>query len=258
VFDRAITKTVAGWFLLSLAAASVPTGAEPDAQASAREQHKDFGYCLVCHGSEAAGNQAIGAPNLTTLTPGYMRAQIKAFASGFRGRYPQDHAGQSMTSAVRMLDSPALAAAAVAFIDRYPASYPVATTGGDAARGKELYGSCIVCHGASGEGEPLLRAPALVGQNDWYLSKQLRDYRTGKRGAHPGDQYGNSMRSAAMLLPDDTAVDDLAAYIQAAFTDKALGKAANDLSVQADALPVALTEAADESGDSGEKSEKDD
>ncbi|CAN0513289.1 unnamed protein product, partial [Discosporangium mesarthrocarpum] len=65
----------------------------------------------------------------------------------------------------------------------------------------------------------MLQAPALAGQNDWYMKKTLDDYRVGYRGTSPEDQYGATMRLAATQLPDDQAVYDVLAYINSFKSD---------------------------------------
>lgn len=214
---------------------------------AAAAQAPRFEYCLVCHGSHAGGNVSIGAPNLTILSRGQLRAQLRAFQLGYRGQAAGDHAGRSMSAAVRTLDSDAALAAAVEYIAGFPeqlatpsldaggsgGAAPRLASGGhgapaaapskeaaaaaapapDAQRGAALYRSCATCHGARGEGSQTLGAPRLAGQNDWYLLKQLRDYRSGARGAAAGDRQGTIMRSASSLITDDGAARDLVAYI---------------------------------------------
>ena len=222
--------------------AGVPAQAQaPEAPSQA------FGYCLVCHGSDLGGNQAIAAPNLTQLQPWYIEAQLYAFAKGYRANNPEDHAARSMASAVRRVMVGDRLADAVAFVTSYPSlsSSPTlavetsvermqgepppviadavgdgvevampATTAGNVARGESLYGNCAACHGADGAGKAAVRAPSLLGLNDWYQVKQLLDYRGGHRGAHPDDSYGAAMRAAALQLPDEQAVYDVVAYVQ--------------------------------------------
>jgi cytochrome c553 len=183
------------------------------ATSGAAAQADDFGYCLVCHGSDAAGNVAIAAPNLTILSEDYLRAQLEGFQLGYRGQAADDHAGHSMASAARALRGPDAVDAAVAFITQYPPVLAASTLQGDTERGAALYASCATCHGAAGEGSESLGAPALAGQNDWYLLKQLNDYRSGARGAAPGDRQGTIMRSASSLIADDAMAADLVAYI---------------------------------------------
>ena len=50
----------------------------------------------------------------------------------------------------------------------------------DANAGKEKSGACSACHGASGvSGSPMF--PNLAGQNDAYVIKQLKDFKSGAR-----------------------------------------------------------------------------
>ncbi len=84
----------------------------------------------------------------------------------------------------------------------------------DPLAGAAQYAVCMACHGPTGEGNPALNAPRLAGQEAWYLRRQLQAYRSGQRGAHEGDTYGAQMRAFASMLPDDTAIRNLAAYIE--------------------------------------------
>lgn len=84
---------------------------------------------------------------------------------------------------------------------------------GSAAAGKALYAVCAGCHGAQGEGNPALHAPKLTGQNDWYLTRQLQNYKLGARGTHEKDVYGKTMAPMAATLVDDAAIANVVAYI---------------------------------------------
>ena len=85
--------------------------------------------------------------------------------------------------------------------------------GGSAAAGKALYAVCAACHGAQGEGNPALHAPKLSGQSDWYLTRQLKNYRQGARGTHEKDVFGKTMAPMAATLADDAAIANVVAYI---------------------------------------------
>ena len=81
-----------------------------------------------------------------------------------------------------------------------------------AAPGQEVFGStCVACHGTGALGNPALGAPALAGQSAAYLERQLNDFRSGLRGAHPQDKFGNQMRATA--LTDAAAIRSVAAYL---------------------------------------------
>jgi cytochrome c oxidase subunit 2 len=90
---------------------------------------------------------------------------------------------------------------------------PVALSGkGDLKRGEELFATCIACHGADGGGNPIYNTPRLVEQHDWYLVRQLENFKEGLRGYEPEDIYGIQMKAIADMLSDDD-VEDVVAYI---------------------------------------------
>ena len=68
------------------------------------------------------------------------------------------------------------------------------------ARGEAIYDTCVPCHGAQGEGDLALAAPAIAGLPQWYVEYQLEKYENGWRGAHPMDTVGIRMRSMANAL----------------------------------------------------------
>jgi cytochrome c oxidase subunit 2 len=89
----------------------------------------------------------------------------------------------------------------------------VVLAAGDPERGKELYGVCSTCHGERAEGLNELNAPALAGREVWYIVRQLRNFKSGARGSDPMDTYGLQMAPMAQLLPDNQAMEDVAAYV---------------------------------------------
>jgi cytochrome c553 len=52
---------------------------------------------------------------------------------------------------------------------------------GDAAQGRQLYGTCAACHGVNGMGQPDGTTPVIAGQHYAVLLKQLVDYRHAQR-----------------------------------------------------------------------------
>lgn len=85
---------------------------------------------------------------------------------------------------------------------------------GDPEKGKAYYSTCGACHGASAEGMEALNSPKLAGQESWYIVRQLQNFKKGIRGANPLDTYGLQMAPMAQLLPDDKAMEDVAAFIK--------------------------------------------
>ncbi|MFO7762579.1 MAG: c-type cytochrome [Wenzhouxiangellaceae bacterium] len=76
------------------------------------------------------------------------------------------------------------------------------------------WSTCTACHGANAEGNRALKAPALAGQRPWYLVRQLENFATGVRGAHPEDTTARQMRPFAEAL-DGPQRERLANYLSA-------------------------------------------
>ena len=85
---------------------------------------------------------------------------------------------------------------------------------GNAERGKGLYAVCATCHGSNAEGMKEMNAPALAGREEWYLIRQMQNFKSGIRGTDPGDIYGLQMAPMAQVLPDAQAIEDVAAYLR--------------------------------------------
>jgi cytochrome c oxidase subunit 2 len=88
-----------------------------------------------------------------------------------------------------------------------------ARAAGDVEAGKALYATCAACHGAQAEGNVALNAPKLTGQGTWYVKRQLHQFKAGARGAGEKDTFGRMMAPMAATLPDQAAIDNVAAYI---------------------------------------------
>lgn len=91
-------------------------------------------------------------------------------------------------------------------------SVPV-NAAGNIEKGKQIYTLCAACHGQNAEGNPALNAPANAGQDPWYMTRQLKNFKAGIRGAHPDDAFGAQMRPMAMVLATDEQIADVVAYI---------------------------------------------
>lgn len=85
------------------------------------------------------------------------------------------------------------------------------------AAGQAQYSACAACHGQNGEGNPMLNAPKIAGQQAWYIERQLNHFKQGARGGE-GDTNGAQMTAFASMLTTDEAVRNIAAYI-ATFPD---------------------------------------
>jgi cytochrome c oxidase subunit 2 len=102
---------------------------------------------------------------------------------------------------------------AAGFVSETRSPLPRHSVAGDAASGAKIYASCAACHGADAGGNEALGAPALDTQNDWYMIRQLENYRAGIRGYDPEDLYGQQMRASVALLEDDAAIRDVVKFI---------------------------------------------
>jgi cytochrome c oxidase subunit 2 len=173
---------------------------------------EEFVYCTVCHGVQMKGNPDIEAPRLSGMDADYVERQLRSFKKGWRGTHENDIAGMEMRPMAAILTDKEIAAAA-RYVNTVSSEPPPATVEGDADRGKLLYASCVACHGNNAEGVEALRGPSLTGLNDWYLATQLSNFWTGTRGSHPDDTYGAQMRAAAVLLPDESSIQDVVSYI---------------------------------------------
>lgn len=202
-----------------------PTFAESQARpvGSAERGAALYPVCLACHGADGAGTApAPGAeltgtngPKIAGQEDWYLRRQIANFQSGRRGT--EDVISQQMAAMATTLSSAQAVEDVIAYIDTFEDRPAETTIVGDADRGRQLWQTCGLCHGTNGEGNWSANAPRLAGMSDWYLARQLElfkaDDRAERRGGHPEDIYGDQMNLLAGMLKDETAIDDVIAYI---------------------------------------------
>jgi cytochrome c oxidase subunit 2 len=65
----------------------------------AAEGAKTFGFCAGCHGADARGSVAVGAPGLVFQSDAYLLRQLQAFQQGWRGHDVNDEPGTQMVNA---------------------------------------------------------------------------------------------------------------------------------------------------------------
>lgn len=172
-----------------------------------------YRLCSACHGEQGQGNQMYSAPAIAGLAPWYIELQLQKFQTGLRGYHADDVAGLQMRPMARALKSDEDLKSIAAYVNNLIPIQPTTTLAGDAARGKDLYGTCSACHGLDGKGNEAIKAPSLLHQLDWYVVTQLKKYRAGLRGAHKDDIGGAPMRAMTMLLQDEQSLNDIAAYV---------------------------------------------
>jgi cytochrome c oxidase subunit 2 len=172
-----------------------------------------FAVCASCHGQQGEGNVAMNAPSLAGLPDWYIARQLDHYKRGIRGAHQDDVYGKQMAPMANMLADATAVRNITAYITTLEASVPTSTLDGDPSRGASHYNSCGACHGAQAQGNYALQAPRLAGQEDWYLKRQLHNFRLGIRGAHKEDTYGHQMVLMARSLQDDQSINDLLAYL---------------------------------------------
>lgn len=170
--------------------------------------------CATCHGQNAEGMQALGAPALANQEPYYLKQQLQNFRTNKRGSHAEDVFGAQMQPFAKTLDSDGIMDV-IAYIKTMPAvKVETTVTEGNVEAGKNYYNMiCGACHGTGAVGIEALFSPKLVGMQDWYLERQLNNFRAGIRGTESGDTYGAQMQQIAVAIPDDQTVKDVVAYI---------------------------------------------
>ena len=180
---------------------SVVSGAAAPVAAN-RVTSAGYAACAACHGAQGEGSEAMRAPALAGLPADYVVEQLGRYRAGLRSDPTMAPLANALTEEEIRPIAEEVAAFAV--------TKPEPTLEGDAARGAELYATCTVCHGAQAEGTPALKAPPLVGLQDWYIVAQLAAYASGRRGTDPA---AAGMAAIAQALTDENAGQDLAAHI---------------------------------------------
>ncbi len=89
-----------------------------DGDADAGRRH--YTTCAACHGVNAEGNEALGAPALTGLNDWYLVRQLQNYLSGVRGSDPADNYGMQMRASAQLLGSDEAIQDVVTFITTLP------------------------------------------------------------------------------------------------------------------------------------------
>lgn len=176
-----------------------------------------YAICATCHGAEGEGNLALNSPNLRGQADWYIRRQIHNFKHGVRGVHEDDEYGKQMAPMAAVLSDETAIRNVSAYIKTFPAGVAAtnaeSSLAGDSVRGKKLFTTCGTCHGVNGQGNHGTNSPRLIGQEPWYLKRQLENFKKGIRGAHPDDLFGPQMASMSRMLRTEKDMDDVIAYI---------------------------------------------
>ena len=194
---------------------SKPTFAELNAkpEGNAAAGVGSYAVCAACHGQQGEGMQALNAPKISGQSAWYMKRQLEAYKSGARGAHEGDVYGKQMMPMAMTLATEQIMDNVIAHVRTFPDNPAPKTIEGNIEKGKKLYTVCAYCHGAAGEGIQAMNAPRMAGMTDWYLERQLQNFKDGVRGSHKSDYYGYQMGFMAQTLHDEQAVKDLVAYI---------------------------------------------
>ncbi|MDJ0940995.1 MAG: c-type cytochrome [Woeseiaceae bacterium] len=187
-----------------------------------------YAVCAACHGQQGEGMVALNGPKLAGQSAWYLKRQILAYQNGHRGTDPNDTYGQQMAPMAATLATEAAVNNVVAYIRTFPDVAAEATVTGDEHAGRKTAAVCAYCHGADGMGNQALNAPRYAGMSDWYLVRQLENFRNGARGSHPQDYYGMQMGFMGRILQSDQTINDLVAYINTLPTPDARMSARNE------------------------------
>lgn len=173
-----------------------------------------FDLCTQCHGADGGGNPVALAPPIAGLSEWYVKSTLHKFREGARGKNPDDMGGLRMYPMSLSLRDDSDLDAVAAYVASLPPTDPEPVLqGGDATRGKALYTPCAACHGPQAEGIEALGGPNLRVSADWYLLKQIHNFRLGIRGTNPKDITGMRMRPMSMALANEQAMKDVIAYV---------------------------------------------
>lgn len=191
--------------------APVVEDTEPHPSAAA-----NLASCVVCHGPAGGGIASLEAPRIGGMAEWYLARQLKYFKTGVRGGVAEeDPVGTRMHAFALTLETDrVIEDLAAHFASLSPPPAEPWSGAGDAERGRELYTVCMACHGEEGRANPELNTPSLVGQQPAYVLRQIENFRTGARGAHEWDLFGQQMvaiTGAAVESRQDAL--DLTAYI---------------------------------------------
>lgn len=202
------TKTLLPLLILGAAACDAtppPVGMERGAEL--------FETCVPCHGEAGIGDVDIAAPAIAGLPQWYVEEQLRGFQNEYRGDHADDLPGLRMRPMALSLTRDGDVESVSQYVASLDPVFPESTLHGNAGAGAASYQVCVACHGEDGLGNQDLHAPPIVRLDDWYLLNQLRNFKSGARGARDGDVWGQTMRVNSLALTDQ-AMQDVIAYVQ--------------------------------------------
>lgn len=143
----------------------------PTAMAKSGEQLSQ--QCIGCHGVKG-NSQMPSRPTLAGQQESYLKNQLYAFAKGTRNNVMMQNIAKNLSDD----DIKQLA--------QFFSQQKTKSAGGDAKlkdTGRKLSSMCLGCHGNNAQGRG--QFPRLAGQHATYLTKQLQNFKQGKRQGGP-------------------------------------------------------------------------
>ncbi len=179
----------------------------------AKQGERVFKLCTFCHGDRGEGRQDLAAPAIAGLPEWYLKRQLIKFYDGVRGLHPRDDAGMRMHPMAKTLVKDRDIDAVSQYVAALPKVQLADTVKGRILKGESAYKVCVACHGENAEGNEAVGAPPLVRSSDWYLVKQLHNFKAGIRAGDPTkDPTGAAMTGMAAALSPE-AMNDVVSYI---------------------------------------------
>ncbi|MFT2090983.1 c-type cytochrome [Paraglaciecola sp. 2405UD69-4] len=87
---------------------------------------------------------------------------------------------------------------------------------------------CTVCHGAQLKGNENIQAPRLSGLSDWYLERQLLNFKNRVRGDHPDNLTGGEMMLMAKNLSEQE-IKDIVKWVVSTESPKPMATVEGDI-----------------------------
>lgn len=170
--------------------------------------------CVACHGGNGEGNKALQSPAIAGQEAWYLERQLRNFQKGIRGSHEDDTYGKQMAPMAATLATDGDIRNVAAYIASLPIAGREGSIDGDISRGETSYNMvCQACHATGGKGNEALNAPSLLIADDWYLTRQYRNFQNGIRGTHPDDTFGAQMAMMSNALPSEDDIYNIMAYL---------------------------------------------
>ena len=170
--------------------------------------------CIGCHGTDLNGDVGRKSPALASQNAWHLITQMQKYKHGIRGGDASDVNAIAMRDIASKLSDQQMADIAAHIKKNFKGKQHKPTLGGNAAKGKQLFATCVACHGTEGQGNVQIKSPKLTGLSDWYVVEALKKFKSGKRGSTKGDVQGKLMQtSVQQFIKDEQDMKDLAAFL---------------------------------------------